>query len=423
MTTATLLDGADWAGNIFVGGELASRGRRGTLRSSSRRPGRSSAAPAGPGSTTWPPPPPLPPRPSATGPRFRTPSARPCSARRVTCSPSTLTSSAAGTCARSAPSRAWPASRCTSRPRSATPPPALPGAPLGELIPSEQPRLSMAKRVPAGVVGVISPFNVPLILSIRSVAPALALGNAVLLKPDPRTVMTGGVNIVRVFEEAGLPAGVLQLLPGGADVGEALVADPHVRVISFTGLDQRRPRGRRARRASPQARAPRARRELRDARARRRRRREGGQPRRLGLVLPPGPDLHDHRAAPRARRDLRRLRRGAGRQGRPPAGRQPGHRGGRARPGHRRGPARQDPRPGHGEHRRGCEGGRRCVVRRAVLPPDRALRGDPRAPRLHRGDLRAGRPGDAGRQSEDEAVELASGQRVRPLPGHRHRAT
>jgi benzaldehyde dehydrogenase (NAD) len=111
----------------------------------------------------------------------------------------------------------------------------LPGAPLGELIPSEQPRLSMAKRVPVGVVGVISPFNVPLILSIRSVAPALALGNSVLLKPDPRTVMTGGVNIVRVFEEAGLPAGVLQLVPGGADVGQALVADPHVRVISFTG--------------------------------------------------------------------------------------------------------------------------------------------------------------------------------------------
>ncbi len=111
----------------------------------------------------------------------------------------------------------------------------LPGAPLGELIPSEQPRLSMAKRVPVGVVGVISPFNVPLILSIRSVAPALALGNSVLLKPDPRTVMTGGVNIVRVFEEAGLPAGVLQLVPGGVDVGEALVADPHVRVISFTG--------------------------------------------------------------------------------------------------------------------------------------------------------------------------------------------
>lgn len=112
---------------------------------------------------------------------------------------------------------------------------ALPGRAYGELIPSEQPRLSMARRVPAGVVGVISPFNVPLILGIRSVAPALALGNAVILKPDPRTSVTGGVAIARVFEAAGLPAGVLQVLPGGADVGEALLTHPLVRVISFTG--------------------------------------------------------------------------------------------------------------------------------------------------------------------------------------------
>jgi benzaldehyde dehydrogenase (NAD) len=112
---------------------------------------------------------------------------------------------------------------------------ALPGAAYGELLPSEEPRLSLARRMPAGVVGVISPFNVPLILSIRSVAPALALGNAVLLKPDPRTVVTGGVNIVRVLEEAGLPPGLLQLVPGGAEVGQALIADPDVRVISFTG--------------------------------------------------------------------------------------------------------------------------------------------------------------------------------------------
>jgi benzaldehyde dehydrogenase (NAD) len=112
---------------------------------------------------------------------------------------------------------------------------ALPGHPIGQVLPSEQPRLSMTRRVPAGVVTVISPFNVPIILGIRSVAPALALGNAVLLKPDPRTAVTGGTLMTRIFEEAGLPAGVLQMLPGGADVGEALVIDPHVRVISFTG--------------------------------------------------------------------------------------------------------------------------------------------------------------------------------------------
>ena len=112
---------------------------------------------------------------------------------------------------------------------------ALPSRPIGELLASEQPRLSMARRVPAGVVSVISPFNVPIILGIRSVAPALALGNAVLLKPDPRTAVTGGTLMARIFEEAGLPPGVLQMLPGGTEVGEAMITDPAVRVVSFTG--------------------------------------------------------------------------------------------------------------------------------------------------------------------------------------------
>jgi benzaldehyde dehydrogenase (NAD) len=112
---------------------------------------------------------------------------------------------------------------------------ALPSRPFGRILPSEQPRFSLERRVPAGVVAVIAPFNVPLILSIRSVAPALALGNAVVLKPDPRTAVCGGVVLARVFEEAGLPDGLLHVLPGGAEAGEALVADPHVRVVSFTG--------------------------------------------------------------------------------------------------------------------------------------------------------------------------------------------
>jgi benzaldehyde dehydrogenase (NAD) len=107
--------------------------------------------------------------------------------------------------------------------------------PTGHVLRSEMPRLSFSRRVPAGIVGVISPFNFPLILSMRSVAPALALGNAVVLKPDPRTVVSGGVIVARVFEEAGLPSGVLSLLPGGADIGEAIVVDPKVRVIAFTG--------------------------------------------------------------------------------------------------------------------------------------------------------------------------------------------
>lgn len=111
----------------------------------------------------------------------------------------------------------------------------LPTHPHGEVLTSQQPRWSFARRRPAGVVSVIAPFNFPLILSIRSVAPALALGNAVLLKPDPRTAVCGGVALQRIFEQAGLPEGLLQLLPGGADVGAAVVDAPEVSVVSFTG--------------------------------------------------------------------------------------------------------------------------------------------------------------------------------------------
>ncbi len=103
---------------------------------------------------------------------------------------------------------------------------ALASRPLGEILPSNQPRLSLLRRVPVGVVGVISPFNVPLILSTRSVAPALALGNAVVLKPDLRTPVAGGFIQARVLEEAGLPEGLLHVLPGAAEAGSALVDRP-----------------------------------------------------------------------------------------------------------------------------------------------------------------------------------------------------
>lgn len=95
--------------------------------------------------------------------------------------------------------------------------------------------LSFARRQPHGVVGAISPFNVPLVLSMRSVAPALATGNTVILKPDPRTAITGGYLIARLFEEAGLPKGCLHVLPGNGDVGQALVCNRHVGMIAFTG--------------------------------------------------------------------------------------------------------------------------------------------------------------------------------------------
>ncbi|MCL4183338.1 MAG: benzaldehyde dehydrogenase [Burkholderiaceae bacterium] len=107
--------------------------------------------------------------------------------------------------------------------------------PHGLVLPSNGPMLSIAHRVPHGVVGVITPFNFPFLLSSRALAPALAAGNAVVLKPDPRTPVSGGILLAALFEAAGLPDGVLHVLPGGAEAGEALVVDPNVTMISFTG--------------------------------------------------------------------------------------------------------------------------------------------------------------------------------------------
>ncbi len=112
---------------------------------------------------------------------------------------------------------------------------ALASHPYGEILRSSRPRLSVARRVPVGVVGVISPFNFPSILSMRSVAPALALGNAVILKPDPRTCVSGGLALAELLSEAGLPAGLLHVLPGGGDLGAAMVSHPDIPCLSFTG--------------------------------------------------------------------------------------------------------------------------------------------------------------------------------------------
>ncbi|WP_093840344.1 aldehyde dehydrogenase family protein [Streptomyces aidingensis] len=91
-------------------------------------------------------------------------------------------------------------------------------------------------RRPAGVVAVISPWNFPVQLSNRSVAPALALGNAVVLKPAGDTPVTGGLFLAKVYEEAGLPPGLLSVvIGGGGEIGDAMVAHPVPRVVSFTG--------------------------------------------------------------------------------------------------------------------------------------------------------------------------------------------
>ena len=107
--------------------------------------------------------------------------------------------------------------------------------PRGLVLPSHEGVSSIARRVPHGVVGVISPFNFPFLLSSRAALPALATGNTVVLKPDPRTPVTGGVLLASLLQAAGFPEGVLHMLPGEADAGEALITDAEVTMISFTG--------------------------------------------------------------------------------------------------------------------------------------------------------------------------------------------
>jgi benzaldehyde dehydrogenase (NAD) len=108
--------------------------------------------------------------------------------------------------------------------------------PSGSILASaDTERQSFARRIPIGVVGVITPWNSPFLLACRALGPALVMGNAVILKPDPHTPVSGGVLLAALFEGAGLPSGVLQVLPGAVETGEALVTDPNIQMISFTG--------------------------------------------------------------------------------------------------------------------------------------------------------------------------------------------
>ena len=108
--------------------------------------------------------------------------------------------------------------------------------PIGEVYAASVPlqRLYTVRR-PIGVVGLITPWNFPIAIPVWKLAPALAHGNAVVLKlayDAPRT----GLHVAEAFAEAGLPAGVLNVLTGsGSKVGSALVDDPRVRALSFTG--------------------------------------------------------------------------------------------------------------------------------------------------------------------------------------------
>ncbi|TVX94393.1 aldehyde dehydrogenase family protein [Paenibacillus agilis] len=106
-----------------------------------------------------------------------------------------------------------------------------------EMVPSLFPgKENRVYRRPVGVVGVISPFNFPMYLSMRSVAPALAAGNSVVLKPDEQTCISGGLLLAKIFEEAGLPKGLLHVTVASiSEIEDSFTENPIPRVISFTG--------------------------------------------------------------------------------------------------------------------------------------------------------------------------------------------
>ncbi|RPE41886.1 aldehyde dehydrogenase (NAD+) [Streptomyces sp. Ag109_O5-1] len=112
--------------------------------------------------------------------------------------------------------------------------------PEGRILPSPvDGKENRVYRVPVGVVGVISPFNFPFLLSIKSVAPALAVGNAVVLKPHQNTPIVGGTLVAKIFEDAGLPGGLLNVVVTDiAEIGDAFIEHPIPKVISFTGSDK-----------------------------------------------------------------------------------------------------------------------------------------------------------------------------------------
>lgn len=109
----------------------------------------------------------------------------------------------------------------------------------GELIPldlvaSSAGKWAITRRVPIGPVAGISPFNVPLSLSAHKLAPAIAVGNPIVLKPDSRVALTL-LKLAEVIVDAGVPEGSFSMLPMAIDVADAMVTDPRFALLSFTG--------------------------------------------------------------------------------------------------------------------------------------------------------------------------------------------
>jgi acyl-CoA reductase-like NAD-dependent aldehyde dehydrogenase len=113
-------------------------------------------------------------------------------------------------------------------------------APRGEVLSSQQQgTLGLAVREPLGVVAAFAPWNAPVILGVRAVAAPLAAGNTVVVKPSEDAPIACGLLVADVFREAGLPDGVLNVVTNdradAAEIAEALVSDPRVGAVNFTG--------------------------------------------------------------------------------------------------------------------------------------------------------------------------------------------
>ncbi|MBS2970969.1 aldehyde dehydrogenase family protein [Metabacillus sp. KIGAM252] len=107
----------------------------------------------------------------------------------------------------------------------------------GKILPSQTPgKENRVYREPLGVVGVISPWNFPLHLAMRSIASAIATGNSVVIKPATETPVTGGLIFASLFEAAGAPKGLVNTVVGrGSEIGDDMVTHKTPRLISFTG--------------------------------------------------------------------------------------------------------------------------------------------------------------------------------------------
>ncbi len=103
-----------------------------------------------------------------------------------------------------------------------------------DAVPSGAGRFGVAVRVPVGVVAGVTPFNAPLNLAAHKLGPALAAGNAIVVKPHPHGAVVTNL-LAEACREAGIPAGLFNIVHGGAEVGRALVSHRDVALVSFTG--------------------------------------------------------------------------------------------------------------------------------------------------------------------------------------------